>query len=78
MTRCDGDSFTFARFIDTEAEVDEDLSDDDEAEIDDNYDRYSPSTACVGLFFLRRGWAEVWPHWLELAVIGWYLAVIGP
>lgn len=27
------------RFIDTEAEVDEDLSDDDEAELDNEYDR---------------------------------------
>lgn len=28
------------RFIDTEAEVDEDVSDDDEAELDNDYDRY--------------------------------------
>lgn len=38
----------FARFIDTEAEVDEDLSDDDEAELDNDYDRYGHqcSIAC--------------------------------
>lgn len=29
----------YSRYIDHEAEVDEDLSDDDEAELDDFYDR---------------------------------------
>lgn len=29
-----------ARFIDHEAEVDEDVSDDDEAELDNDYDRF--------------------------------------
>lgn len=51
MTRCDGDSL-FARFIDTEAEVDEDLSDDDEAELDNDYDRYSHQCGICWRVFL--------------------------